>query len=266
MKIIIIDDEFSSLNTFLANVVDEKDIVYNMFMDNIEGAISYVKNNDIDAAFLDINMPKINGVDLAEELVKIDSKIHIVFITGYDKDENLIKERLKNNLLGFCNKPYDKEILLSFLGKIRASGKAPSVFLKTFPSFDLFVGGKLVEFKRSKSKELLALLTDRRGSVVSIGEAVAYLWGDKKEDLGKKLYRDAVSRLRLVLEDNELLNLVNFGRGSLSMNCANVTCDLWNFMDNEKDKSFCGDYMLHYEWSTDRQNQLWSILDERQKE
>lgn len=43
MNIIIVDDEISSLQTFLTEIIDIKDIEYKFFYDNKDNIISYVK-------------------------------------------------------------------------------------------------------------------------------------------------------------------------------------------------------------------------------
>ena len=73
MKIIVVDDETDALSNFLSHVLDS-DIEYKMFRDDPLSALEYVRTNNVDAAFLDINMPKINGVELAERLAKINGR------------------------------------------------------------------------------------------------------------------------------------------------------------------------------------------------
>lgn len=70
MKIIIVDDEMHALQLFLADLIGY-DAEYRFFNDDKAAIMKYVAENRADAAFLDINMPGINGVDLAGELVAI---------------------------------------------------------------------------------------------------------------------------------------------------------------------------------------------------
>ena len=48
---------------------------------------------------------------------------------------------------------------------------------------EIFVGGRPLSFKRSKSKELLAYLVDRNGATCTNGEMLAVLWEDKRHRL-----------------------------------------------------------------------------------
>lgn len=90
MNIIVVDDEVASLGAFLYNVVNENELNYKMFQSNPQKCLNYVKNNPVSAAFLDINMPEINGVELAEKLVELEPK-KIIFISGYSHNEVDIK-------------------------------------------------------------------------------------------------------------------------------------------------------------------------------
>ena len=50
------------------------------------------------------------------------------------------------------------------------------VKVQCFGNFEVFVGGRPLSFKRSKSKELLAYLVDRNGATCTNGEMLAVLW------------------------------------------------------------------------------------------
>ena len=63
-KIIIVDDEINSLKEFISNIVDNTYSI-TFFNDNPLSSLEYIKNEEIDLVFLDINMPKINGEELA---------------------------------------------------------------------------------------------------------------------------------------------------------------------------------------------------------
>lgn len=249
MKIIAVDDEMESLSNFLVKIINDKRIEYKFFLDNPLDSIEFTRTNIVDAAFLDIKMPTINGVDLAEKLIKINQKIKIVFITGFTYDEKEIKERLQDNLLGFCYKPFDSEKLNYFINKIASDGKR-EIYIKAFGPFDVFLNGKPIDFKSSKAKELLALLVAYNGSTLTMNEAICNIWPDKDVDLAKKLYRDAVWRLRKALKENDLGDLIDFGKAKTFIRKENIKCDYWDYL-NGSNMTISGiDFMNNYDWST----------------
>ena len=54
-----------------------------------------------------------------------------------------------------------------------------SVVIRTFGYFDVFVDGVPIAFRNKKSKELFALLVDRRGGFVTSEEAIGFLWEEE---------------------------------------------------------------------------------------
>ena len=150
-------------------------------------------------------------------------------------------------MAGFCHKPYSAESVKNLLASLNVQGAKPKLYLRTFDAFDLFVGGVAVDFSSSKAKELLALLTDARGSYVTMDTAIGNLWADRNAELGKRLYRDAVCRLRLTLKGVGAEDLVTFERGRAVINTSLATCDMWEFLRGGG--VFSGRYMPQYDWS-----------------
>lgn len=73
--------------------------------------------------------------------------------------------------------------------------------VQTFGGFEVFVDGSPLLFKRSKAKELLAYLVDRRGASVSNSDARTILWEDGVDSISQKSYfRTIVTELRAALK------------------------------------------------------------------
>lgn len=262
MEIVIVDDEIASLNTFLSNIIDNTHLSYRMYKNNPLSALDYIKTHHVKGAFLDINMPEIDGVTLAQKMIEAEPKIKIVFISGYTQDEDEIRTKIGKNLLGFCYKPYDEKEIGFYISAV-SDGDAPVVRMQMFPTFEMYVNEKAIDFQRKKCKELLALLIDHRGSTVTMGEAIACLWPDKEEGLAKRLYRDAVVRLRLLLNECGLAYLVKFGRATQRLVLDHVTCDMWDFLDGKSNDLYLGEYLVNYDWSMEKQCFLDKLLDKR---
>lgn len=107
-KIILVDDELSSIQKMISMLIDQYDLSFCMFKEDPLKAIEYIRNFDVSAAFLDINMPLINGINLAEKLIHINSNIKIIFITGYYYDKKYLEQKFKNNLLSIIEKTFYK--------------------------------------------------------------------------------------------------------------------------------------------------------------
>ncbi len=67
-------------------------------------AVKVLWNNRIDCCFTDINMPEMDGLELAEYVRKHDNTVPVVVMTGYPSLDNTI-QTLKNGVVDFLIKP-----------------------------------------------------------------------------------------------------------------------------------------------------------------
>ena len=67
-------------------------------------ATHLLENQTVDCCFTDINMPEMDGLELAEYIRKKDNTIPVIIMTGYPSLENTIKT-LKNGVVDFLIKP-----------------------------------------------------------------------------------------------------------------------------------------------------------------
>ena len=88
-----------------------------------------------------------------------------------------------------------------------------------------------MQFKRSKSKELLAYLIDRRGMSVSRKEIAAVLFEDVPYDRSRQKYLDAIIRsLRDTLREYgiaEILQMENKGVRAIRKRYRNFAGNIW---------------------------------------
>ncbi len=165
-------------------------------------ALDWLENHTPDIALLDIDMPGMNGLELARRIRDMHPDTAVIFLTGYSE---YALDAFQLHASGYLMKPINREKLASeveYALSGRNRGKASNVFAKTFGNFDLLVDGRPLVFKRSKSKELLAYLVDRHGGNVSRPEAFAVLWEDTFYDRAMQKQMDVVIRsLRSTLEE-----------------------------------------------------------------
>lgn len=67
-------------------------------------AVDILKQNSIDCCFTDINMPEMDGLELAEHIRNYDNTIPVIVMTGYPSLDNTIRT-LKNGVVDFLIKP-----------------------------------------------------------------------------------------------------------------------------------------------------------------
>lgn len=252
MKIIVVDDELSALHAFLNEIIGETGVEYKFCRDDADAVCDYVSKNAVDAAFIDVNMPGINGIDLARRLITVSPDLRFVFTTGLSVTESDLPENVRERTAGFLYKPYNAtrlRVLLSLIGDKKRVLKA-----EMFDTFDCFIDGRRIAFSSAKSKELFALLLAYNGKTLTMGDAIAHLWPDGETDKSKILYRDAVWRLRKTLE-KEGVNCVEWRRAALSVDRSLISCDYWDYLITGKG-NYNGEFCKLYDWSVDYLAQL----------
>ena len=67
-------------------------------------ALNLVKNHSVDCCFTDINMPEMDGLELAEALHRHDNTMPVIVMTGFPSLENAI-QTIRNGVVDFMVKP-----------------------------------------------------------------------------------------------------------------------------------------------------------------
>lgn len=263
MKIIVVDDEIKSLHVFLDHVVSNTNFEYQFFKDDHNQILTYVKNNEIDGAFLDIKMDNIYGPDLAKELIKIKPEIKIIFITGLNYSYSTLPDDLKKNVIGIIYKPIKEVELSKYL--LKMANEKPVLKVRMFGHFDCFMNNELVRFSSNKSKELFALLLTLNGKSLTMEHAITNLWPDKDVDKAKILYRDAIWRLRQTLHEIGF-ECVDFSRALVTLNKKkdSIECDYWDLLKG-KDVFYNYEFCIPYEWSINYESEINYLYEKRQQ-
>ena len=174
MRAICVDDEELILQRTVTLVKKTKKFdEVDSFTDAAE-ALEFLSANSAALALLDIDMPGMGGLDLANAIREKSSDIKIIFLTGYSE---FAVDAYAMHATGYLLKPVSYDRLLSEIEYALDSdtpaadkgknGTASRVVVETFGYFNILVDGHPVTFKRSKAKELIACLIDRQGQFIS---------------------------------------------------------------------------------------------------
>ena len=85
MKAIIVDDEPIMIRRFVRLSADIPDLNIVAQFESAGEALEYAKTDPVEAAFLDVAMPVVNGVELAKQLRSVRPDILIVFVSAYEE-------------------------------------------------------------------------------------------------------------------------------------------------------------------------------------
>jgi DNA-binding NtrC family response regulator len=111
-KILIIEDE-AAIRRVLTKILSEENDSYQV-EEAEDGVSGYekIKNNDYDLVICDIKMPKMDGVELLEEVKKIKPEIPMVMISGHGDMETAI-QAMRLGAFDYISKPPDLNRLLN---------------------------------------------------------------------------------------------------------------------------------------------------------
>jgi len=102
MHAIAVDDKALPLRTLTKAIrAVEPDVELAEFR-TAESALEYEHLNDVDVAFLDIDMPGMGGVKLAQELKLKNPRINIIFATGFSE---YVSQAMSMHASGYLLKP-----------------------------------------------------------------------------------------------------------------------------------------------------------------
>jgi two-component system LytT family response regulator len=115
MRVLIADDESPARDKLQRWLSEQRDIeVVARSEDGLQAA-SAIEQLRPDVAYLDIQMPGLNGLEVAAQLEQ-DTAPLIVFVTAFD--EHAVKA-FDLNAIDYLLKPYDKDRLLRSLTRVR---------------------------------------------------------------------------------------------------------------------------------------------------
>ena len=114
LKILFVDDEESFLE--LAKEYFQIKGYEVLTAQRGQKALEIIKQHKIDCCFTDINMPEMNGLELAEHIRNIDNSIPVVIMTGYPSLDKAIKT-IKNGAVDFLVKPLKLDQIEMCLGR-----------------------------------------------------------------------------------------------------------------------------------------------------
>ena len=132
MKIICVDDEQLILKLVVRMCEKLPQISEAVGFSSSNEALEYLKENDADIALLDIEMPKINGITLAEKIKEQNPDISVIFLTGYPQ---YALDAFRIHASGYILKPIERQNLeaeIDYVLHSKEKTKYPQVFAKTF--------------------------------------------------------------------------------------------------------------------------------------
>lgn len=162
---------------------------------------------------LDINMPEINGFELAQKIREVNQKVLIFFLTDRtEKDDRLKGFSLKGN--DYIPKPFYPEELIA---KIKERFENRSIEMQR----EFIIGNTLFNSNLStvtyngmshtltaRQTDILLLLSQNIGTMIEREQILKTVWGDDSNANSLAL-NVQITYLRRILEDDKSISIVS---------------------------------------------------------
>lgn len=257
MVIYAIDDEENSLEYIVRKIKEaEPDAEVYSFSDPFE-AIKSSEQIPFDVAFLDIQMPGIDGMKLAGQFKKINVKANLIFVTGYSEYS---MDAFSLDASGYLLKPATVKQIKHALENLRypiASGTGSKLTAQCFGNFEIFFNGEPLRFKYSKSKEVVAFLIDRKGAVCRNDEIIVNLWEDDEDHAA--YFRSLVKDIHDTFDEVGCEDALIKQWGGVAISKDKIRCDYFDYLDGKLVgmNAFQGEYMNQYSWAEETAGALY---------
>lgn len=234
IRAIIVDDELPSLKKLEKLLGGSGLAEVSGVFTRAREALDFLKENKVEAAFLDIEMPDIDGIELASRILDLQSQVNIVFVTAYNQ---YAVEAFRLNALDYLLKPVTAERLGKALSRIagekNGAAGTEGISIHCFGKFTVAARGREIRFRTEKAEELLAFLIDHKGGYVSRSKILDTLWEDFDGDRAVIHFNTTLHYVKKALLPYGIRISIQFDRGSYKLDLKNLDCDYLKFCSFE---------------------------------
>jgi two-component SAPR family response regulator len=240
IRAIIVDDEMAAVGNLADLLAESGRVKIAGEFTNPLKALEKVKQTRFDVAFLDIEMPGIHGMALANQILDVVDDVDIVFVTAYSE---YAVDAFALDALDYLVKPVLKGRLKLTLDRVsaRMSARSRSVDstlghlgkklrVRCFGKFGVEdAQGEWVKWRTNKTEELFAYLVDMAGKEVGRDKLVDAIWGDFDERRALTNFSTCLYYLRRTLKEAGFPELLQCANGRFALDMGQIDCDVVQF-------------------------------------
>lgn len=241
LNVLVVDDEYLAvfrLKEMLKKLAPsgmELDLIGEFLMPN--EAIKVAERTTVHIAFLDIEMPGMDGFQLADELLRLQPQMYIVFTTAY-KDYAI--KAFEINAIDYLLKPVTSNRLEITLNRIASFPMIPEG--QGHPTFKPKLGcfqklhyrdecgvQQLFPWKTLKAQELFSYLLLYRDKVINKQVLIDLLWPQYNLEKATTQLHTAIYQIRKVMKEAAMHIEIKYAEGGYSLVVGEVDIDvqLW---------------------------------------
>ena len=203
-RILLVEDEEHLAESLVFNLQKDHDVEWT---DSAEGALEAISGTAFDLYVLDVMLPGEDGFSLCKKIRARGISRPILFLTARNNRDDRI-EGFKLGCDDYLCKPFElEELMLRVKALLRRTYSEKDADVLKFgkntvvlSQFKAIAKGKSIELTKREC-ELLKLLTDRDGSVVTRHEILNKVWGYDVQ-LTTRTIDNFIARLRNYFEED----------------------------------------------------------------
>lgn len=228
MKVAAVDDELHALERFERMVSNIAELELCGMFETGEQLLGYLKENQLDAVFLDIEMPGVNGLQLTEQIQNLNENIEIIFVTAFNQ---YAVEAFELQAMDYIMKPLTEERLGKTIRRLlktnRTAIRSGKPFIQCLGDFEVYLNGEALTWKNSKAKEVFAFLVHKNGIPVSWEKIVDAVWPAFNSEKAQTNFHATTYLLRKRLAEAGLTHILESVRGNYRIATDKVDCDVY---------------------------------------
>ncbi len=202
LTVMLFDDERLALKTLEIQLGNFNNIQITGMYTTYADFVAAAAQSNPDIAFIDIETPCKNGLEIAREIKGLAPATEIVFVTAH---RHYAWEAFEIAAADYILKPVKKERLGRIIDKVEQTrgrgGKDDGITVQMMKRFEVRNhAGEVIGWRTRKVRELMAYLVHHRGRVVTTDSAVEALWPEENSEKAKKLLYTTMYYLRKDLQ------------------------------------------------------------------
>lgn len=212
-NILVLEDDKLFANT-LEDFLEEEGFSIDIANDGEECLdLNYEKKYDL--YIFDINVPKINGLDLLKQLKNAGDETPTIFLTSY-KDKDTLHQGFLNGCDDYLKKPVDLDELILRVKALLKRNKKQFEIVSLSPTLSFNPETKRVlenniDLNLSvKITDLIELFIENRGSIVTKEMIISKLW-NIDEEYSDGSIRVYINHIKKLLGKESIINVKGIG-------------------------------------------------------
>ncbi|MFD1174901.1 response regulator [Paenibacillus puldeungensis] len=181
-------------------------------------------------AFIDIELPEMDGITLAEKLLELHSSMIIVFITSYNQ---YAVQAFDLNAIDYILKPIKRERFNRMVEKIKnelgvsTRNTIHTLNMKCFSALNVAIGDNLVKWERAKAEELFAYLLMHHGSYIHKEKIIEELWPGYEPEKALQILQTSVCKIRNLFASIKNILHLDYSSSRYGLFVDGGECDLF---------------------------------------